>query len=87
MKTIKELRNGTTTVYKKIDENEKEVLELVDDANTVFELLMSIKTLENGVLYHIAPFSNVKENRELNARTLKTILKEDAYIEVSSNRQ
>lgn len=87
MKTTKELRNGIVTTYRKLDNNEKEILGLIDDTNIIFELLMSIKTLENGVLYHTAPFSNTKENRGLNARTLKTILKEDAYIEVSSDRQ
>ena len=83
MKTIKELRNGTVTTYRKLDNNEKEVLGLIDDSNIVSDLVMSIKVLENGILYHTAPFS---ENKDLNVKTLKGILKEDAYIDVSRSK-
>ena len=80
MKRLQEKINGITIVYKKLDDKEKEILGLIDDPNIVSDLVSSIKTLENGVLYRTAPFS---ENKVLNMKTLKGVLKEDAYIEVS----
>ena len=83
MKRLEEKVNGISIIYKRLDENEKEVLGLIDDPSIASDLVMSIKVLENGVLYHTAPFS---ENKALNVKTLKGILKEDAYIEVSRSR-